>query len=124
MNQVGDTLKQQYRNEGINYINAGDYDSAIESLQKAVNIGTQDRRSMYYLAQAYAGKGDVENAAAWYQKVVDNYPGTQNALDAQDYIDAHSDEISSADSEDDTQNEGDSSSTAGNEDAVQGTTEE
>ncbi|HJD35452.1 MAG TPA: tetratricopeptide repeat protein [Candidatus Blautia ornithocaccae] len=124
MNQVGDTLKQQYRNEGINYINAGDYDSAIESLQKAVNIGTQDRRSMYYLAQAYAGKGDVENAVAWYQKVVDNYPGTQNALDAQDYIDAHSDEISSADSEDDTQNEGDSSSTAGNEDAVQGTTEE
>ena len=103
MNQVGDTLKRQYRDEGINYINAGNYDAAIESLTKAVNIGTQDRRSMYYLAQAYAGKGDVANAVTWYQKVVDNYPGTQNALDAQDYIDQHEDEISTEDSQGDTQ---------------------
>ena len=103
MNQVGDTLKRQYRDEGINYINAGNYDAAIESLTKAVNIGTQDRRSMYYLAQAYAGKGDVANAVIWYQKVVDNYPGTQNALDAQDYIDQHEDEISTEDSQGDTQ---------------------
>ena len=103
MNQVGDTLKRQYRDEGINYINAGNYDAAIESLTKAINIGTQDRRSMYYLAQAYAGKGDVENAVSWYQKVVDNYPGTQNALDAQDYIDQHEDEISTEDSQGDTQ---------------------
>ena len=58
---------------------------------------------MYYLAQAYAGKGDVENAVSWYQKVVDNYPGTQNALDAQDYIDQHEDEISTEDSQGDTQ---------------------
>lgn len=94
MNQVGGTLKKQYRDEGIEYINAGNYDAAIQSLEKAVDIGTQDRRSMYYLAQAYAGKGDVENAVAWYQKVVDNYPGTQNALDAQDYIDQHENEIS------------------------------
>ena len=103
MNQVGDTLKRQYRDEGINYINAGNYDAAIESLTKAVNIGTQDRRSMYYLAQAYAGKGDVANAVTWYQKVVDNYPGTQNALDAQDYIDQHEDEISTENSQGDTQ---------------------
>ena len=103
MNQVGDTLKRQYRDEGINYINAGNYDAAIESLTKAVNIGTQDRRSMYYLAQAYAGKGDVANAVSWYQKVVDNYPGTQNALDAQDYIDQHEDEISTEDSQGYTQ---------------------
>ncbi len=58
---------------------------------------------MYYLAQAYAGKGDVANAVSWYQKVVDNYPGTQNALDAQDYIDQHEDEISTEDSQGDTQ---------------------
>ena len=89
MNQVGGTLKKQYRNQGIEYINAGNYDEAVQILEKAVNIGNQDRRSMYYLAQAYAGKGDVENALSWYQKVVDNYPGTQNALDAQDYIDQH-----------------------------------
>ena len=113
MNQVGGTLKKQYRDEGIEYINAGNYDAAIESLEKAVNIGNQDRRSMYYLAQAYAGKGDVENAVAWYQKVVDNYPGTQNALDAQDYIDQHEDELS-ADGQEDTQGEdGESSQDSG-----------
>ena len=110
MNQVGDTLKKQYRDEGINYIYAGNYDAAIESLEKAVNIGNQDRRSMYYLAQAYAGKGDVENAVTWYQKVVDNYPGTQNALTAQDYIDQHEDEISEEDSQGDTQNGADENS--------------
>ena len=125
MNQVGDTLKKQYRDEGINYINAGNYDAAIESLTKAVNIGNQDRRSMYYLAQAYAGKGDVENAVSWYQKVVDNYPGTQNALDAQDYIDEHEDEITAEDSQEDaeeiTQEESTGNGADGNEDTGDGT---
>lgn len=34
MNQVGGTLKKQYRDEGIEYINAGNYDAAIESLKR------------------------------------------------------------------------------------------
>lgn len=118
-------MKKQYRDEGINYINAGNYDAAIESLTKAVNIGNQDRRSMYYLAQAYAGKGDVENAVSWYQKVVDNYPGTQNALDAQDYIDEHEDEITAEDSQEDaeeiTQEESTGNGADGNEDTGDGT---
>ena len=124
MNQVGDTLKKQYRDEGINYIYAGNYDAAIESLEKAVNIGNQDRRSMYYLAQAYAGKGDVENAVTWYQKVVDNYPGTQNALTAQDYIDQHEDEISEEDSQGDTQNGADENSQGSQDSQDSGTDEE
>lgn len=105
MNQVGTTLKRQYRDEGYNYLSAGDYDSAIESLEKALEIGEQDRRSMYYLAQAYAGKGDVENAITWYQKVVDNYPGTQSALNAQAYIDEYGDQVDSGDSEEDQQDQ-------------------
>ena len=103
MSQVGTTLKRQYRDEGYNYLLAGDYDSAITSLEKALEIGEQDRRSMYYLAQAYAGKGDVQNAIIWYQKVVDNYPGTQSALNAQEYIDENSSQLDSGDSEEDQQ---------------------
>jgi len=105
MNQVGTTLKRQYRDEGYDYLSAGDYDSAIASLEKALEIGEQDRRSMYYLAQAYAGKGDVENAVTWYQKVVDNYPGTQSALNAQAYIDEYSDQLDSGDSDEDQQDQ-------------------
>ena len=93
------------RDEGYDYLSAGDYDSAIASLEKALEIGEQDRRSMYYLAQAYAGKGDVENAVTWYQKVVDNYPGTQSALNAQAYIDEYSDQLDSGDSDEDQQDQ-------------------
>ena len=47
----------------------------------------------------------MENAVTWYQKVVDNYPGTQSALNAQAYIDEYSDQLDSGDSDEDQQDQ-------------------
>ena len=68
---------------------SGDYDTAIVSLEKALNIGKQDRNIMFQLAQAYDKKGDKENANQWYQKIIDEFPGTKVASDAKDYLEAN-----------------------------------
>lgn len=67
---------------------SGDYATAIENYTKALDIGEPDFTSMFYLAQAYQKSGDTDNAKTWYQKIIDTFPGTQNASDAQDYLDA------------------------------------
>lgn len=89
MSEVGDRVKEKYQNSGISAMESGDYDTAIADLEKALNIGTQDSDTMFQLAQAYEQKGDIENANKWYQKIIDDYPGTTIATDAQDYMNAN-----------------------------------
>ena len=75
---------------GVDSLESKDYDQAIEYLTKVVKMDESynDGQAIYRLAQAYQGKGDTENAKTWYQKIIDTFPGTQNASDAQDYLDA------------------------------------
>ena len=42
----------------------------------------------YYLAQAYRKSGDLASARLYYQYVIDNYPNTERARTAQNYVDA------------------------------------
>ena len=106
MDEVGSVLRRKYRDEGEASLDAGDYDAAIASLTKSLDI-QQDRRAMFYLAQAYEGKGDTANANKWYQKIIDEYPGTQYAQDAEDYMEANGGSTEGADS---GQDEGENSS--------------
>ena len=87
MKSVGSTVRKKYVNEASAAMESGDYDTAIVSLEKALNIGKQDRNIMFQLAQAYDKKGDKENANQWYQKIIDEFPGTKVASDAKDYLD-------------------------------------
>ena len=43
----------------------------------------------YYLAQAYNRGGDLESAIPYYQYIVDNYPNTEKAATARNYINAN-----------------------------------
>lgn len=104
MDQVGSTVKSKYRNQGVSALEEGDYDTAITNLLKALDIGKQDRKTMFSLAQAYEGKGDIPNANKWYQKIIDNYPGTSTASDARDYMAANGG--ATASDEEDTGDEG------------------
>ena len=88
MSEVGSTVKAKYKTAGMNAYESGDYAGAVENLLKALDIGEQDFHSMFYLAQAYQKSGDTENAKVWYQKIIDTFPGTQNASDAKDYLEA------------------------------------
>ena len=89
MSEIGSTVKSNYENEAASAMESGDYDTAISNLEKALNIGEQDSDTMFNLAQAYDKKGDTENANKWYQKILDEYPGTDTAQDAADYMQAN-----------------------------------
>ena len=58
-------------------------------MEKALDIGTQDSETLIFLAQAYREKGDTGIANKWYKKVVDNFPGTQYATLAKNYMQAN-----------------------------------
>ena len=96
-------MKSNYENEAASAMESGDYDTAISNLEKALNIGEQDSDTMFNLAQAYDKKGDTENANKWYQKIIDEYPGTDTAQDAADYMQANGGQTAGNSGDDDAQ---------------------
>lgn len=62
-----------------------DYASAVTDLERVVRMeeGYDDGAALKLLGDAYAGNQDAQNAKATYEKVVQNYAGTQAAEDAQ-----------------------------------------
>ena len=75
---------------GTEALNAGDYQGAIDALYKVVRMdeGYNGGQALFNLAQAYEGNGDNENAAAYYQKVMESYGDSEYAGDAQARLDA------------------------------------
>ena len=74
--------------EGYSAYNAQNFEEAIPKLEKVVELDEtfQDGYALYYLAQAYRKNNDLENAKIYYQKIVDLYPGTERAANAQNYL--------------------------------------
>ena len=66
------------------------YETAIELFVKVVayDEGYKDGYASYYLAQAYNKSGNMEAARPYYQFVIDNYPGTERARTAKNYLEA------------------------------------
>lgn len=67
---------------------AQEYEEAIENFQKIVELDEtyEDGNALYYLAQSYRRNDDLETAKTYYQKVVELYPGTERAANAQNYL--------------------------------------
>lgn len=76
--------------EGYSAYNKGDQTTAIEKLKKVVEMDEsyQNGNAIYYLAQAYRRADDMEQAVIYYQKVLEQYPGTERARVAQTYVNA------------------------------------
>ena len=66
------------------------YETAIELFVKVVAYDEcyKDGYASYYLAQAYNKSGNMEAARPYYQFVIDNYPGTERARTAKNYLEA------------------------------------
>lgn len=66
-----------------------DYDGAITDYTAVIGMieGYDDWNAMLKLAQAYEGKGDTENGAKFYQRIVEAGAGTEAATAAQEAID-------------------------------------
>ena len=88
--KVSVTYFAQLYNDGYSNYTAGKYTEAITSLLAVVNQDKdyRDGNAIYYLAQAYNRSGDMESARPYYQYIVDNYPNTEKARTAKNYLDA------------------------------------
>lgn len=80
-------LKSTYV-EGTNAYNSGDYEKAIEDLQKVVDADEayEAGDAVYFLAQSYRKAGNNEQAIVYYQKMVETYPNTKRAINSQNYL--------------------------------------
>jgi TolA-binding protein len=82
-------LAQLYQ-DGYNSYQKSKYEEAITALLEVVETQEDynDGSAAYYLAQSYRKNGDLESAKPYYQYVVENYPGTERARTASNYVDA------------------------------------
>lgn len=91
-NTVNEQVTASYLDElyhkGYDAYNQGDYDTACESLLTVVeqDPAYDNGYASYYLAQSYRKNDNLEAAAVHYQYIVDNYPGTERARTAANYI--------------------------------------
>lgn len=74
--------------EGYSAYNAQNFEEAIPKLEKVVELDEtfEDGYAIYYLAQALRKNNDLATAKIYYQKIVDLYPGTERAANAQNYL--------------------------------------
>ncbi|RJQ32132.1 MAG: tetratricopeptide repeat protein [Actinobacteria bacterium] len=74
---------------GFCYLNLKQYDKAIAELKIAVSFEPKYPEGLYYLGQAYAGKGDKNHAKEQYNKAIKYYKEItgKNYSDAQDALD-------------------------------------
>ncbi|MDD6482459.1 MAG: tetratricopeptide repeat protein [Lachnospiraceae bacterium] len=82
-------LAQLYK-EGYRAYQRGKYKDAIEILQQVVDEQQDynDGSAAYYLAQSYRRNNEMDKAEQYYQYVIDNYPNTERARTAQNYVNA------------------------------------
>ena len=74
--------------EGYNAYNQNDFETAIASLTKTVELDEsyQNGNAIYYLAQAYRKNEDLEGAKPYYQRFIELFPNTERAATAARYL--------------------------------------
>lgn len=75
-----------YIDAAKNAMKANDYDEAIVQYEKAFALDNTNSDVLMNLAHAYRQSGDIEKANELYRKITTDYPETQNAQDALEYI--------------------------------------
>ena len=94
-NSIWPEVSKNYYNalyyEGYTLFTNGNYAEAIDKLLRVVkkDPAFSNGDATYYLAQAYTKSGDMESAKEYYQYIIDNYPGTQKANTAKNYLEGN-----------------------------------
>lgn len=72
-----------------NNFEVANYDTAISNLEKVMQMdeGYSDGGAKLLLARSYEKKGDQDKANIEYQKIIENYPNTEAASEAQSALD-------------------------------------
>lgn len=93
-NDLNGIVKEKYfaqlYSDGYSAYRRGRYTEAIEKL-KLITDEQEDYKegyAAYYLAQSYRRNNDLASAKPYYQYVIDNYPDTERARTALNYVNA------------------------------------
>ncbi len=81
------TLLANLKKEGEIAFYAEEYETAIEKLTQAMEMDDTDYEVLNLLAHSYRLNEDYDKAVEIFQKIVDTFPGTKKATNAQKYID-------------------------------------
>jgi TolA-binding protein len=82
-----DSVTDSLYEEAYEAYEAGDYIDAIEGLTRVLRMDESYRSAIFYMGRAYHRLGDTVNAASYYQQLIDNYPNSGWAEEAQEYLD-------------------------------------
>ena len=84
--QVGTEAVAELYKTGYDAYQARDYDAAYEALEKCYSLDDTQGDALYFLARSCHGRGDIENARIYYQKVIEEYPNTRKATDSARFL--------------------------------------
>lgn len=90
--KLKESIKEPYLNKlydmGYSYYNNGDWKKGIETLEKVTKIDKdyKDGSAVYYLAQCLRLADKKAEAKKLYKYIIENYPGTQKARTAENYV--------------------------------------
>jgi len=87
LDDVGKDIADDLMDEGNLALNQNDYTASIESYLKAWRFDKENGQILYQLAQAYRLSEDEEKAKETYEQVVELFPDTDYATNAQEYLD-------------------------------------
>lgn len=79
---AADLFKTGYNGHYLN----NRFAEAAQALQSAYDLNPNDMSTLYYLARAYDRSGDTTTANQYYTKFIEQYPGTNLAGYAQNYL--------------------------------------
>jgi TolA-binding protein len=88
MSAIAEPYNKALYDAGYQSYTSENYADAIAKLLPIVKKDPtyRDGYATYYLAQSYRKNGNVEEAKQYYQYIIDNYPGTERANTAKNYV--------------------------------------
>lgn len=81
-----DTFKdtaEKLAEEGRVIYNSGKYEEAVKILEKALKMDAENTKAIYFLGRCYHRQGDYEKAKEYYNNIINNYPDTERAAEAE-----------------------------------------
>lgn len=84
--ESGPKMVESYVDDAKAAMKSSDYDRAIDLYIKASELAPDNSDIIMSLAHAYRQKGDIDVADELYKKIIKDFAGTQNAIDAESYV--------------------------------------
>ncbi|MBS6194905.1 MAG: tetratricopeptide repeat protein [Clostridiales bacterium] len=86
-NSMKSTMQKEYKTTGEVAFYAKEYTKAIEAFTQALQLDENNYEVLNLLAHSYRMSGDFTKAKETFQTIVDKFPGTRKASNAQKYLD-------------------------------------